>query len=91
MDVKMKNDMKGKKQQKILIERINNLCKEKGISHYALARKSDVPLGTLLHILDGTTKNPGIFTILKLCDGFDMTIAEFFETEEMENLQKDVE
>lgn len=87
----MRNDMKGKKQQRVLIERINNLCKEKGISHYALSGKSDVPLGTLLHILDGTTKNPGIFTILKLCDGFDMTIAEFFQTEEMENLQKDVE
>ena len=83
--------MKVKRQQKILIERINELCKQKGISHYTLARRSDVPLTTLLHILDGTTKNPGIFTILKLCDGFDMTIAEFFETEELENLQKDVE
>ena len=83
--------MKIKKQQKILIERINSLCKEKGISHYALARKSDVPLGTLLHILDGTTKNPGIFTILKLCDGFEMSVIEFFETDELRNLQREVE
>ena len=83
--------MKLKKQQKLLIERIDNLCKEKGISHYALARKSDVPLTTLLHILDGTTKNPGIFTILKLCDGLDMTLIEFFQIDELENIQQDVE
>lgn len=78
--------MKVKNQQKILIKRINDLCREKGMSHYALAKKSDVPLTTLLHILDGTTKNPGVFTVFKLCEGFNMTITEFFRTDEFKSL-----
>ena len=56
------------------------------MSHYALAKKSDVPLTTLLHILDGTTKNPGVFTVFKLCEGFNMTITEFFRTDEFKSL-----
>ena len=82
--------MKIKKQQKILIERINYLCKQKGISYYALAVESDVPLTTLLHILDGTTKNPGVFTVFKLCNGFNMTMSEFFKTDEFKDLQTDI-
>ena len=82
--------METKKQQKILIERINYLCRQRGMSYYALAIESGVPLTTLLHILDGTTKNPGIFTVFKLCDGFDITITEFFRTNEFKSLQKDV-
>ena len=82
--------MKIKKQQKILIERINYLCKQKGISYYALAVESDVPLTTLLHILDGTTKNPGVFTVFKLCNGFNMTVTEFFKTDEFKDWQTDI-
>ena len=82
--------MKIKKQQKILIERINYLCKQKGISYYALAVESDVPLTTLLHILDGTTKNPGVFTVFKLCNGFNMTMSEFFKTDEFKDWQTDI-
>ncbi len=90
IDIQVKNNMKVKKQQKILIERINYLCKQRGMSYYALASKSGVPLTTLLHILDGTTKNPGIFTVFKLCDGFNITITEFLRTNEFKSLQKDV-
>ena len=57
--------------RKILADRINNLCKEQGITYYALSYKSAVPLTTLLHIVNGSTKNPGIFTIHKICEGFD--------------------
>ena len=44
--------------RKILADRINNLCKEQGITYYALSYKSAVPLTTLLHIVNGSTKNP---------------------------------
>jgi len=70
------------KQQKILIDRVNQLCKEKNISYYTLAYDSAVPLSTLLHIMDGSTKNPGIFTIAKICDGLGVSLAEFFSTYE---------
>ena len=73
-----------KKAQKILLARIDELCKEKGISYYALSYKSTIPLSTLSHIMDGSTKNPGVFTLMKICDGLGVSLQEFFDTEEFE-------
>lgn len=73
-----------KKAQKILVERINELCKKKEVSYYTLSYKSTIPLTTLIHIMNETTKNPGIFTIMKICDGLGVTLHEFFDTKEFE-------
>ena len=62
--------------------RIKQLCMEKGMSYYTLSYKSTIPLTTLLHITEGSTKNPGIYTIMKICDGLDVSLKEFFDTDE---------
>lgn len=74
-------------QRKIIANRINYLCKIQGISYYKLSYNSTVPLTTLLHIVDGSTKNPGIFTLIKICDGLNITIKDFFDTEEFMSIQ----
>jgi len=74
--------MQTKDKQKVLADRINTFCKQKDISYYSLSYKSTVPLTTLLHIVDGSTKNPGIFTIIKICEGLGVTLKEFFDTDE---------
>lgn len=68
-------------QQKIIANRINELCKKHGISYYVLSYRSAVPLTTLLHIVDGSTKNPGIITIMKICEGLGISVKDFFDTE----------
>ena len=73
-----------KKAQEILIERINELCKNDGVTYYTLSYRSTIPLTTLMHIMDGTTKNPGIFTVMKICDGLGVSLSEFFDTEGFE-------
>ncbi len=73
--------------QDILVERINNLCKEKRLTYYTLSYKSAVPMGTLVHILNKSTINPGILTIGKLCDGFDITLKDFFDCPEFEGIE----
>ena len=70
-----------KKAQEILIARINELCKNDGVTYYTLSYRSTIPLTTLMHIMDGTTKNPGIFTVMKICDGLGVSLSEFFDTE----------
>ncbi len=75
------------KTQDILVERINNLCKEKRMSYYALSYASAVPMTTLMHIVDKTTVNPGVMTIGKLCEGLGITLREFFDVPEFENLE----
>lgn len=59
--------------------RITALCTEHHISLYELAKRSKVPSSTVKNIVNGSSKNPGIVTIKKLCDGLGITLAEFFE------------
>lgn len=74
--------------QDILVERINNLCKQKRMTYYALSYKSAVPMTTLIHIVDKSTVNPGVLTIGKLCDGFGITLKEFFDSPEFDNIER---
>lgn len=79
------------KEQKILAERIISLCKDRKLSFYLLSYKSTVPITTILNIVNCVTKNPGIFTLIKICDGLGVTIQEFFDTEEFRNIEKETE
>lgn len=78
-------------EQKILADRIDYYCQKKRLSYYALAYRSTVPLTTLMHIMNCTTKNPGIFTIAKICNGLDITVTEFFDADEFFNMEFEVE
>ena len=62
-----------------VVNRIKNLCKERNITPNALSYISAVPQATIKSILNGESKNPGIITIKKLCDGFGITLGEFFQ------------
>jgi len=35
-------------------------------------------------------QNPGIVTLKKLCDGFEITLAEFFDTKEFNELEQEL-
>lgn len=76
---------------KIISERVRFLCKEKNVSYYQLAYRSTVPMTTLSHIIEGSTKNSGISTIVKICDGLGVSLSEFFDTEEFSGLSKETE
>lgn len=76
------------KAQDMLVERINNLCKEKRMTYYALSYASAVPMTTLMHIVDKSTVNPGVLTIGKLCEGFGITLKEFFNAPEFDDIER---
>lgn len=79
------------REQKLLVKRIECLCKEQGISYYMLAYRSTVPLPTLMHILDFTTRNPGIFTLAKICNGLGITLKDFFDSAEFKDIEYELE
>lgn len=58
--------------------RIMQLCRERGITPNGLSNVSAVPQVTIKSILNGESQNPGTVTIKKLCDGFEITLGEFF-------------
>lgn len=70
--------------------RILSLCEEKRITINKLATESGVAPSTIKNILYGKSQNPGIVTLKMLCDGFGITLIEFFNTEEFETLEQEM-
>lgn len=71
-------------------ERILELCMSKNITVNKLATVSGVTQSTVNDIVNRKAKNVGIITIKKLCDGLDMTITEFFDTEQFRSLGQEL-
>ncbi len=76
-------------QQAVAI-RIRQLCKEKGLTPNGISTLAAVPQGTVKSILNGESQNPGIATIKKLCDGFEITLGEFFSTKVFDSLEQEI-
>lgn len=70
--------------------RILQLLGEKNMSIHRLAIESAVAPSSIKNILYGKSKNPGIVTIKMLCDGFGITLVEFFDTEKFRNLEQEI-
>lgn len=70
--------------------RIEELCSLKGINFCRLATISGVPYTTVKSIIYSQSKNPSITTIKKICDGLEITITDFFDTETFRNLEQEI-
>ena len=70
--------------------RIIGLCEQKGVAINAIANISAVPPMTVYSILNSKSRNPGIVTIKKLCDGLEITLGEFFNTPEFDALEQEI-
>ena len=71
-------------------ERILELCKENNITVNKLSNISGVTQSTVNDIVNHRAKNIGIVTIKKLCDGLDLTITDFFDTDIFRNLEQEL-
>ena len=70
--------------------RIVQLCEEREISVNKLSNISGVTQSTVNNIVSGRNRSATISTIKKLCDGFGITIQEFFDAEQFHDLEQDV-
>ena len=61
-----------------VIARIQELCRERGWTYYRLAKASGIPYSTLNTMLR-KTNTPTVPTLMKLCEGFGITLGEFFD------------
>ena len=64
-----------------ITQRILELCKLNNITPNKLGTISGVEPSTITSIFYGKSKNPGIVTLKNICDGFDITLAEFFDSD----------
>ncbi|MCL2580779.1 MAG: helix-turn-helix transcriptional regulator [Oscillospiraceae bacterium] len=70
--------------------RIIELCTAKRWPINAVANYSGVPPSTMKNIVGGQSKNPGIVTIKKICDGLEISLTEFFDTDTFRNLEQEI-
>ncbi len=73
-----------------VVERILALCKEKNITINKISTISGVTQSTISDIVNHVTSNTGIATIKKLCDGFEISIRDFFDDPIFDDLEQEV-
>ncbi len=71
-------------------ERILHLCAERDISINKLATISALPPSSVKNILYGRSTDPKIITIKKICDGLEISLAEFFSSPEFDGLEQEI-
>lgn len=76
--------------QQAIANRIRQLCQERCITPNGISLIAAVPQSTIKSILNGESKNPGTVTLKKICDGFEITLGEFFSTPEFDNLEQEI-
>lgn len=69
-------------------ERLLRLLEVKKLSIHKLSLESGVSPSTIKNILYGKSVNPGVVTLKMLCDGFGITLKEFFESEKFIGLDE---
>lgn len=62
-------------------ERIIDLCDERNITINKFCTISAVTQSTINDIINKRSKNPGVATIKKLCDGLSISVSEFFDSD----------
>lgn len=73
----------------ILIRRISALCKRRGITYNKLAFMCGLNQSTIDNIVRGITKDPRISTLHRIASGFNMTLAEFLDFDELNEFSFD--
>lgn len=71
--------------------RIFQLLEINNLSIHGLAIKSGVAPSTIKNILYGKSINPGVVTLKLICEGFSISLFDFFDTDifRSKDLEKD--
>lgn len=70
--------------------RIIELCQEHNFAVNALANISGVAPSTIYSMLNQKSQNPGVVSIKKICDGLQITVREFFNSELFDETEQEI-
>lgn len=71
-------------------ERIKEICATKNYTINKLATESALNQSTLRDFMNGKNNNIGIITINKICDGLEITLYEFFNSDIFKHLEQEI-
>lgn len=70
-------------------DRIKFYQQQKDMSLWKLFKASGVPMSTLAAFMNGRTELIKLHTLLHICEGFGITITEFFENDVFKEVEQD--
>ena len=76
--------------KKAVSNRIMELCKEKNMTIGLLATSAGVNPSTIYVLIDPTKKTVGLKTVKIICDGFGITLGEFFNAKVFDELEQEM-
>ena len=74
----------------VVVKRFIELCEERNMKINELANVSGVTPSTAYSMMDESRRDVSIRTIKKFCDGLEITLGEFFSTEDFDSLEQEI-
>ena len=79
------------KAKEAVAQRILQLCEERELTVNMLATESGVPPSSVYSMLNQKSKNPGVVSLKKLCDGLGITLRFFFDSDLFDDLEQEIQ
>lgn len=71
-------------------KRILQLCEERNLAINALANICGLAPSTIYSMLNEKSQNPGVVSIKKICDGIEISVREFFDSDLFDDLEQEI-
>ena len=71
--------------------RIRELCGQRHMAINELANVAGIPPSTIYSMLNEKSKNPGVVTIKQICDGLEITVRQFFDSELFDETEQEIQ
>lgn len=76
--------------EEAVAKRIIQLCEQRCIAINELANISGVAPSTIYSMLNEKSKNPGVVSIKKLCNGLEISLREFFDSPIFDDIEQEI-
>ncbi len=74
-----------------VVVRFQQLCRERRMAYNELATLSGVTPSTVYSMMNETRRDVSVVTVKKLCDGLDISIQEFFNSDLFRDLEQEIQ
>lgn len=70
-------------------KKLTKICKERSISVNKLASICCLTQSTVQNLIECNSSNPKLLTIIRICDGLEISLSEFFDDELFDQLDRE--
>ena len=71
--------------------RFASICRQRGIKYNELAVRAGVTPSTVYSMMDVRRRDVSVVTVKMLCDGLEISLAEFFSGPEFQGLEQELQ